>query len=174
MKFTAAQIAGFVNGKIIGNPDEQVSNFSPIETASHGDLSFVAQERFADLLENSDCSVVIVSEKFLGGKTPKPTIIAVEDAYLSFQILMNLYQNLQQKKSGIEQPSFIHETAKIGENAYIGAFSYISENSQIGAGTEIFPQVFIGKNVKIGNNCKINSEFYIFLYTIFIKFYRFC
>lgn len=166
MEFTASQIAGFINGKIIGDENAVITGVSPIENGEAGHLSFVGQSRFADFLENSKCSVLIVSEHLLTKDSYKPTVIVVEDAYLSFQVLMNLYQQMQSKKTGIEEGSFFHESAQVGENCYVGAFSYISEKVKIGDGTQIYPQVYIGKNVKIGKNCIINSGARIYDYCV--------
>lgn len=60
-------------------------------------------------------------------------------------------------KKGIEQPSFIHPTAKIGENVYVGAFAYIGPNVTIGDDCRIHPQVYIGDNVKIANDSTLFS-----------------
>ncbi|MBW8362852.1 MAG: UDP-3-O-(3-hydroxymyristoyl)glucosamine N-acyltransferase [Kaistella sp.] len=167
MEFTASQLASFINGKIIGDENTLITGVSPIEKGEKGHLSFVAQERFADYIDSSECSVLIVSEKLLADKPYRQTIIAVEDAYLSFQVLMNLYQEMRSPHiSGIEQPSMISETAEIGEEVFIGAFTYISANAKVGAHTKIFPQVYIGKNVKIGKNCKIDSGAKIYDYCI--------
>lgn len=51
---------------------------------------------------------------------------------------------------GIQQPSYIHETATIGENVFIGAFTYIGENVKVGNNVKIYPQVFLGDKVSIG------------------------
>ena len=157
MEFTAAQIASFINGKIIGDETATISGVSPIESGEKGHLSFVAQERFADHIETSACSVLIVSEKLLTKDSYPTTVIAVEDAYLSFQVLMNLYNEMKGRKSGIEEGAVFHETAKVGENVYVGAFTCVSEKVKIGDDSQIYPQVFIGKNVKIGKNCVIYS-----------------
>ncbi len=166
MEFTASQIAGFINGKIIGNPDTVITGVSPIENSEEGHLSFIAQDRFAHFLDTAKSSVLIVSQKLLTQKSYTPTIIAVEDAYLSFQVLMNLYQEMQSRRTGIEQGSFFHETAEIGTDVYVGAFSYVSEKARIGDGTQIYPHVYIGKGVRIGKNCKIDSGARIYDYCI--------
>lgn len=166
MQFTASQISGFINGKIIGNPDAIITGVSPIESGKEGYLSFIAQDRFAEYLNKTDCSVLIVSKKLILEESYKPTIIIVDDAYLSFQVLMNLYEEMQSRKSGIEEGSHIHSTAEVGINNFIGAFSYISENCKIGDDTQIYPQVYLGKNVKIGKNCVINSGVKIYDYCI--------
>lgn len=166
MEFTASQIAGFINGKIIGDENALITGVSPIEKGEEGHMSFVAQDKFADYISTSKCSVLIVSEKLLTKESYNPTIIAVEDAYLSFQVLMNLYAEMQGRKFGIESSTQIHETAALGEEIYVGAFTYISEKVKIGDGSQIYPQVFIGKNVKIGKNCKIFSGVRIYDYCV--------
>lgn len=166
MEFTASQIAGFINGKIIGDENALITGVSPIEKGEEGHMSFVAQDKFADYISTSKCSVLIVSEKLLTKDSYNPTIIAVEDAYLSFQVLMNLYAEMQGRKSGIESSTQIHETAALGDDIYVGAFTYISEKVKIGDGSQIYPQVFIGKNVKIGKNCKIFSGVRIYDYCV--------
>ncbi|WP_326984824.1 UDP-3-O-(3-hydroxymyristoyl)glucosamine N-acyltransferase [Chryseobacterium sp. MYb264] len=166
MEFTASQIASFIDGKIIGDENALIKGVSPIEGGESGHLSFIAQDRFAHFLDTSNCSVLIVSENLLTKDTYTPTIIAVKDAYLAFQILMNLYQEMQGRKQGIEDGSSIHDTVVIGENVYIGAFTYVSEKAKIGEGTQIYPQVYIGKGVKIGKNCKIDSGARIYDYCI--------
>lgn len=157
MEFTASQIAGFINGKIIGDENALITGVSPIENGEEGHLSFVAQDKFASFLDTSKCSVLIVSEKLLTDKKYTPTIISVENAYLSFQVLMNLYQQMKGRKSGIEEGSFFHDTAEVGAEVYVGAFTYVSEKAKIGEGSQIYPHVFLGKNVKIGKNCVIYS-----------------
>ena len=166
MEFSAEQIAGLINGRIIGDGNTFITGVSPIENGQKGHLSFVGQSRFAHYMDDTDCAVLIVSENLLEDKAYNPVIIAVEDAYLSFQVLMNLYQEMQGRKTGIEQGSFFHETAKVGEGVYIGAFTYVSEKAKIGDNTQIFPHVYIGKGVKIGKNCKIDSGARIYDYCI--------
>jgi len=166
MEFTASQIASFINGKIIGDENALITGVSPIENGESGHLSFIAQDRFSMYLDTSKCSVIIVSEHLLNEKTYQPTLIVVKDAYLSFQVLMNLYQEMRGRKEGIEEGSSIHESAVLGQNVYVGAFTYVSEKAKIGDGTQIYPQVYIGKGVKIGKNCKIDSGARIYDYCV--------
>ena len=167
MEFTAAQIASFIKGRIIGDENASIAGVSPIETAQNGQLSFVSQEKFADYISQSEASVIIVSEKFLKTNEANATLIVVEDAYLSFQVLMNLYQQMrEEKRSGIEQPSTVSDSASLGEEVYIGAFAYVSDKAKVGKFTQIYPHVFIGKNVKIGENCVIYSGAKIYDYCV--------
>ncbi|MGZ5188092.1 MAG: UDP-3-O-(3-hydroxymyristoyl)glucosamine N-acyltransferase, partial [Kaistella sp.] len=80
--------------------------------------------------------------------------------------LMNLYKEMQGRKTGIEDGAVFHETSEVGENVYVGAFTCVSEKVRIGAGSQIYPQVYIGKNVKIGQNCIIYSGVRIYDYCV--------
>ena len=87
------------------------------------------------------------------------------DAYQAFASLMEMVaEALYEKKNGIEQPSFMHETATHGEGLYLGAFAYIGKNVKMGKNVKIYPQVYIGDNVKIGDDtilyagCKIYHD----------------
>ena len=167
MEFTASQIASLINGRIIGDENTAIYGVAPIERSEAGYLSFIAQEKFVPYLDHTPSAVLVVSEKFIDlNKSYRPTLIIVEDAYLSFQILLNMYQDMKEKKSGIEENVFIHDTATLGENIYIGAFTYISAKVKVGENTQIAPQVFIGNNVKIGKNCQIHSGVKIHEYCV--------
>ena len=76
----------------------------------------------------------------------------VPDAYQAFVKLLEIYNQLQRDKKGIEQPSFLAPTASIGEGCYVGAFAYVGNNARIGKNVKIYPQVYIGDNVVIGDN----------------------
>lgn len=157
MQFTAKEISLLLNGSLEGNPDVKVNQLAKIEEAKEGSLSFLANPKYEAFLYTTQASVVIVNEDLLIDKAISPTIIRVKDAYSSFSILLEKYNSIKLHKEGIEQPSFIHPTAKIGKNVYIGAFAYIGAGAVIGDQTKIYPQCYVGDEVKIGNNSSIHA-----------------
>ncbi len=156
MKFSAKRIAEYLNGEIIGNPDVVVDSFSKIEEGREGSLSFLANPKYTPYLYETNASIVIVDKDYPDRDKIKPTLIKVENAYQAFASLLKLYDAVfSAKKNGIEEPSFIDETAKYGKDVYIGAFTYIGKNVEIGNDVKIYPQVYIGDNVKIGDGTVI-------------------
>lgn len=152
MKFTAAQIAEILDGKIEGDPDVEVSELSKIEEGKKGSLTFLSNPKYTSYIYSTNASVTIVNNNFEPENPLKTTLIKVKDAYKAFSTLLEFYNQIKQNKAGIEQPSFISEDVEYGENIYLGAFSYIGKNVRIGADVKIYPNVFIGDNVKIGNS----------------------
>jgi UDP-3-O-[3-hydroxymyristoyl] glucosamine N-acyltransferase len=159
MQFTAKQISEFLDGTIEGNPNAEVSELSKIETGNPGSLCFLSNPKYESYLYTTKASVVIVSKDFQPTQKVNCTLIRVKDPYSAFSVLLEKYNDaVKQHKSqqvGIEQPSFIHPTAKIGKNVFIAAFAYIEENVEIGDNCKIYSQTFIGSDSKLGNDCTL-------------------
>jgi UDP-3-O-[3-hydroxymyristoyl] glucosamine N-acyltransferase len=156
MKFTAEQIAGVLDGVVVGNPKAEVYKLSKIEEGSEGSISFLANPKYLHYIYTTQATITIVNNTFIPDAELATTLIKVEDAYLSFTKLLEFYDQAKKgNKSGIEQPSYISESAKYGENFYLGSFSYISENVVLGENVNIYPNCYIGENVVMGNNVTI-------------------
>jgi UDP-3-O-[3-hydroxymyristoyl] glucosamine N-acyltransferase len=152
MKFTAEQIAGILGGEVVGNPNAQVSRLSKIEEGSEGSLTFLSNPKYNHFIYSTEASVTIVNMTFVPESEITTTLIKVEDAYGAFSKILEFYDQVKHNKSGIEQPSFIADSAKYGENLYLGCFSYIGNNVTIGQNVKIYPNSYIGDNSKIGDN----------------------
>ena len=157
MKFTAAQIAGILEGEVEGNPEVEVSKLSKIEEGIPGSLSFLSNPKYTQYIYTTKASAVIVDKNFKAENEINTTLIRVDDAYKSFSKLLEYYNQVKMNKTGIEQPVFISESANYGKNIYIGAFAYISDNVKIGDNVKIYPNVYIGDNVIIANNVTLFS-----------------
>ena len=175
MKFTAEQIAGILEGEVIGNLNAEVSELSKIEEGKEGSLTFLANPKYNNYIYTTEATITIVNKSFIPESELKTTLIKVDDAYLSFSKLLEFYAQAKGSKVGVEQPSVLPENTKYGENLYLGSFSYVGANVILGANVKIYPNCFIGDNVvikdnvtifagakiysetEIGNNCTIHS-----------------
>jgi UDP-3-O-[3-hydroxymyristoyl] glucosamine N-acyltransferase len=157
MEFSAAEISALLQGELEGNPNVKVYTIAPIENAHSGALSFISNPKYEKHLATTQASVVLVG-KSIDAQGTNATLIRLDDVYTAFSMLLKKVEEMQQStKSGIEQPSFVADSAKIGNNVYIGAFAYIGENVEIGDNSQIYPHTFIGDNTKVGNNTTLHS-----------------
>ena len=152
MKFTAAQIAGILNGQVDGDPDVEVFKLAKIEEGSEGALTFLANPKYTPFIYQTKASATIVGKAFVPENPISTTLIRVDDAYKAFSTLLEYYHKVKQDKHGIENPHYIDESAVYGEHVYIGAFAYIGANVRIGDNVKIYPNTYIGDNVSIGDN----------------------
>jgi len=153
MKFTAAQIAGILDGEVFGNPDAEVYKLAKIEEGTTGSLTFLANTKYANYLYSTSATIVIVNKSYELENEVNATLIKVDDAYSSFSKLLEYYNQVKLMKSGIEQPSVISGGVTYGDDLYLGSFCYIGKNVSIGNNVKIYPNSFIGDNVVIGDGC---------------------
>ena len=155
MKFTAAQIAEVLEGKVIGNETIEVSGLSKIEDGQPETLSFLANPKYTKHVYTTNASIIIVNEDFVAEKEVPCTLIKVKNAYVAFSTLLDMYKEATNQKTGISSLAFISESAQIGQNVYIGEYAVISENAVIGDGCKIYPQTYVGDQSKLGKDCTL-------------------
>ena len=152
MKFTAEQIAGILDGEVIGNPNAEVSRLSKIEEGTDGSLTFLSNPKYLNFIYSTQASITIVNNSFKAEAPLSTTLIKVEDAYGAFSKILAYYDQVKHNKNGIEQPSVISEGVQYGSDFYLGSFSYLGKNVSIGNNVKIYPNSYIGDNVVIGDN----------------------
>lgn len=157
MEFSAIEIASVLEGRIEGDADVKVMTLSKIEEGMPGSISFLSNLKYEPYLYDTKASIVIVSEGFTPKTEVKSTLIYVEDAYQAFTKLLNHANHLKNNKTGIEDQTYIHESAQLGKDIYIASFSYISEGVKLGDGVVIHSSVHISENVIIGKGSVIHS-----------------
>ncbi|MEC3908066.1 UDP-3-O-(3-hydroxymyristoyl)glucosamine N-acyltransferase [Tamlana sp. 2201CG12-4] len=157
MKFTAQQIAGILEGDVVGNPEVEVSRLSKIEEGFEGSLTFLANPKYTPHIYTTKATITIVNKTFEPENALETTLIKVDDAYKSFSKLLEYYNQVKNNKEGVESPVFVADSANYGEQVYIGAFSYLGDNAVIGNNVKIYPNVYIGDNVEIGDNSIVFS-----------------
>jgi len=164
MKFKANQIAQILEGTVEGNPEAEVSKLAKIEEGVIGSLSFLSNPKYTPYIYTTKATITIVAEDFVPEQKLETTLIKVSDPRKAFSKLLEYYDMVKKNKVGIEQPSFVSDSATVGENVYRGAFSYIAGGVKIGDNVKIYPNSFIGDNVIIGNDviifsgARINSD----------------
>src|SRR5690242_2607344 len=111
MQFSAQQIATILKGKLEGDPRVTVNTISKIEEAGEGALSFIANPKYEEYLYTTKASILIVGEDLQAARAVAATLIRVKDAYGSFALLLEKYNELATSrkglKNGIQQPSYI-------------------------------------------------------------------
>ncbi|MCT4582220.1 MAG: UDP-3-O-(3-hydroxymyristoyl)glucosamine N-acyltransferase [Flavobacteriales bacterium] len=159
MEFTAEQIAGLLGGEVEGDQNAKVNGMAKIEEGKAGTITFLANPKYEDFIYTTKATIALVNKSFEPVKTlPQGlTLIRVEDAYQALSTLLGYYDQMNQQKSGVEQPSYISETVTMGEGCYVGAFAYIGENVVLGNHVKVYPHAYIGDGTTIGDDSVIYS-----------------
>ena len=155
MVYTAKQIADFLHGEVIGNPEVIVSGFSKIEEGKPNTITFLANPKYTSYIYETEADIVLVNRDFVQDKPIKATLVKVDNAYAALGSLMEMVNQNNPKRNGVEDMSFVSGSAFIGKDVYVGSFAYVADNATIDDNSEIYPHSFIGENVKIGKNAII-------------------
>jgi UDP-3-O-[3-hydroxymyristoyl] glucosamine N-acyltransferase len=153
MEFTAKQIADFINGRVEGDANAAVHTFAKIEEGQPGAISFLSNPKYTHYLYDTKSTIVLVNEDLEIEKEISATLIRVKNAYEAVAKLLQLYESMKPKKTGIDPLAFVSPKATIGKDVYIGAFACIGDGATIGDGTQIYPHVVIGDGVNVGAGC---------------------
>ena len=155
MEFTAKQISEFVQGHVEGNENATVHTFAKIEEGVEGAISFLSNPKYTHYIYDTKSSIVLIDENVELEHPVKTTLIRVKNAYECVAKLLQLYESMKPKKTGIDSLAFVSPSSKVGMDCYIGAFAYVCDNAVVGDGCQIYPHATICDNVKMGDNCLV-------------------
>ncbi len=147
---TLGELAKYVEGRVIGDPNVIIKSASTLGRAEKGDISFLTNRRYEKQLRTTKASAVIV-----GQETPNVSVplLVAEDPYYAFmQVMVLLHGHRKHKKVGISPRASIADSAKIGADCHIHDFVVIADDARVGDGCIIYPGAYIGQGVQIGND----------------------
>jgi UDP-3-O-[3-hydroxymyristoyl] glucosamine N-acyltransferase len=132
-----------------GDPAKEITGVAGIEEAAAGQITFVANPKYAAAAKTTSAGAVIVSEDFPAIAT---AMLRSKNPYLAFARAIDLFYEAPKYLPGVHPTAVIAGTAKVGANAHIGAYVVIDEASVIGDDAVLLPHVVIYRGAKIGNN----------------------
>lgn len=150
------ELAGLVDGEVSGDGNIVISGVAGIDNAREGDITFIANPKYAAGISNTKASAIIVSPdvKVQEGKN----FLYVKNPYLAFAKALAVFNPPTVPPAGIRSESYIHQTAKIGSDVSIYPHVYIAEDAVIGNKAVLYPGVFIGKGASIGDDTILYSN----------------
>lgn len=153
MEITAKQIAALVDGRIEGDESAQIGTFCRIEEGAKGAITFLSSPKYTHYLYTTSASVVLVDESITIDKPTEATLIYVKNVRDCVAKLLQMYESMKAKPTGVSEHAYVSSKATLGENVYVGPFAYIGDGVTIGDNTQVFPNTTILDGVTIGSNC---------------------
>lgn len=156
MQKTLEEIAAVIDGEVVGDGKVVITGVCGIKEAKEGDLTFVANSRYLNLMDDTKASAIITSREVK--KAPKP-IIRTDNPSLAFAKIISLIAPTEAKyPQGIHPTAIVGNNVKLGKSIAIGAYTVIEDNAEIDDGTIIYPSVYIGHHTKIGSKTLIYPQ----------------
>lgn len=144
-----ADLAHHLGATLVGDPSAKITGVAAIDTASTGDLTFVANPKYASQARTTKATAVLVEPSFTEIST---ATLRIENPYLAFARAIELFYQPPAYAPGIHPTAVISPTAKIGSNAHIGAYVVISDHVTLGDNAILLPHVVLYPHVTAGDN----------------------
>ncbi len=129
-----------------------------IEHAQPGDITFVANPRYARLLGSTRASAVILAPAEAVPDAASFAVVRSDHPYLTFAQALAMLVPSRAPAPGIDPLSAIGADAAVGAGVSIGPFVTIGARASIGARTIIHPNAVIGPGAAVGEDCVIHSH----------------
>jgi UDP-3-O-[3-hydroxymyristoyl] glucosamine N-acyltransferase len=138
--------------RLEGDGEIEIARVARITDAGPGDLTFLANMKYASALPATRASAVILSD---GVPAAPCAVLRSSDPYLAFAHAMALFSPDAVQPAGVSEHALVAPDVTLGDGASVGAFAYVGRGAAIGARTVIHPHVTIGPSVVIGDDCII-------------------
>ncbi|MGH9514830.1 MAG: UDP-3-O-(3-hydroxymyristoyl)glucosamine N-acyltransferase [Terriglobales bacterium] len=132
-----------------GAGETEIHGVAGIETAGPGQLTFIANPKYAAAARTTQASAVIVAED---SPALKAAMLRSKNPYLDFARALEYFYQPPQYAPGVHSTAVVHSSAKIGPGAHIGQYVVVQEDVEIGDSAVLLAHVVIYRGVKIGTN----------------------
>ena len=150
---TLKEIAQLIDGEVVGDGNIVITGISGIREAEEGDLTFLANPRYAPLMDTTRAAAIITSRETAAA--PRPMIRTDNPSMAFARIISILMPNDQRYPSGIHPTAVIGKNVKLGEDVALQPYVVIDDDAVIGDRTIIYAGSYVGNRAKIGSDCLI-------------------
>jgi UDP-3-O-[3-hydroxymyristoyl] glucosamine N-acyltransferase len=145
-----AQIASALGARLEnGPPDLEITGVAGIKEAGRGQITFVANPKYAGAARTTKASAVIVSDEFPAIST---ALLRSKNPYLTFARALEMFCRPPRYEPGVHPTAVIHPSATIGKGAHVGPYAVIDQDVTIGRNAVLLAHVVIYRGVRIGND----------------------
>jgi UDP-3-O-[3-hydroxymyristoyl] glucosamine N-acyltransferase len=129
--------------------DLEITGVAGIETAGPGQLTFIANPKYASQARTTKAAAIIVDDKF---PADGRAVLRSKNPYLSFAHALELFYQPPKYAPGVHPTAVVDATANIGRNASIGPYVIVDADVVIGDDCVLLGHVVIYRGARIGKN----------------------
>jgi UDP-3-O-[3-hydroxymyristoyl] glucosamine N-acyltransferase len=149
-EFRLSDLADRIGARLVGDGERIVAGIAPIEEAGPGQVTFLANPKYARFAKDSKAAAIIAKEVVLGART---AFLLSDNPYFAFACAMEAFHPPARPVPGISDKAVIDPSARLGRDVAVAPFVVIQEGAEVGDRTALFPGVYVGKGVSIGPDC---------------------
>lgn len=147
------ELADNLGCRLEGNPRLDISGVAGIDHAQPGQVTFLANRRYAPQLKTTKASAVLIEDDVplerAAGLTPLAAL-RTANPYLAFAKAIEVFYAAPVYRPGVHATAIVAPSAKIALGAHIGPYCFVDEEAEIGERAVLHSFVTIYRGAKIG------------------------
>ena len=155
MEISLKEIARILGGEIDGDDNCIISGLAGIEKAGPGDITFVANPKYAHYIATTRASAIVCAPETIA---PGKNLIKVANPYLAYAKALRFLNPVPKEPGTIDPHAIIANDVHMGSNVTVYPFVYIGEGCRLGNNVTIYPHSYIGRNVSIGDGTLVHPN----------------
>jgi len=147
------ELAERLGCELHGDGEVEIRGVAGVEQAGPGDLTFLANPKYAAHLAGTKASAVVLAP---GHDAAVPRLVA-KNPYLTFARAVDLLCPSSRPASGIDPRAHVDPTAVLGADVHVGAFAVVGPRARVGARSVLRPHVVLYEDATVGEDCLLHS-----------------
>lgn len=158
MLLPLGSIVAALGGELYGDPQCEVAELAPLESAGPQALAFLSHPKYIKQLAASRAACVVVGPEHLALAQARGSCIVVTHPYLYFARVTQLWKGHsgQSDAPRIHPSAVIDAGAEIHPTARIGALCVVERGVRIGAGSQLKSRVTVSEGCTLGERCLLH------------------
>ncbi|MFA5907851.1 MAG: UDP-3-O-(3-hydroxymyristoyl)glucosamine N-acyltransferase [Vicinamibacterales bacterium] len=152
---TLGELARRLECPLEGDSGIEIHRVAKIETAGPGDVTFLANPKYAAALASTKASAVIAGPGVEGAPC---AVIRSAAPYLTFARAAQALSPERRPEPGVHAQASVAPDAVVDPTASIGPFAVIGAGARVGARTIVHPHVVIGADSVVGPDCLLHAH----------------
>ena len=148
------ELAKFIDGRVIGDPLIRIRGLGTLETAGEGQITFLANPKYACKVATTKASAVVLSSEAISYGC---NCIVVANPYLAFARLLTLFTTRPRIARGVMKGAFVGENVIIGEEVSVYPGTVIGDGVKIGDRVTLHPNVTLYEGVVLGDDVTLHA-----------------
>jgi UDP-3-O-[3-hydroxymyristoyl] glucosamine N-acyltransferase len=150
---TLGDLAAQLQCELDGDASIDIARVAPIDDAGPGDLTFLANAKYASALASTRASAVIAAPDVTNAPC---AVLRTKNPYLAFARAIGLLNPSPRPAAAVHPTAIIAPDAVLETDVFVGPYVVVERGARIGARCAIHAHAVIGAGATLGPDCVVH------------------
>jgi UDP-3-O-[3-hydroxymyristoyl] glucosamine N-acyltransferase len=152
---TLKELAERIGAEPVGDPALVIHSAHTLEEAGPGQLSFLANPKYAPQLETTRASAVVVAPSVTSNRL---ALLKAKDPYYAFmQAVVALHGYRKHPHAGVHPEAHVDPSATVGEGSILYPGVFVGPRAKIGRDCVLYPNVVVYEDCVLGDRVTLHA-----------------